>query len=178
MLYSWTDGHDVTYTNWAYYEPNNSGNEDCVEMYVNDVSWLYLREKGIKTVILTLYRSFPGDHCKTKWFNKLYEILNKQIALQLCIYIEILLFYQFLSMLLKAHRYYYLLFYFVKSLFSFHDRFNGSNLKQSTDREKQNFNKLLLLLLFLHKTKNKITIVVLTFDVWKMLEFLLTQCKD
>ena len=38
MLYSWTDGHEVLYTNWAYYEPNNSGNEDCVEMYVNDVS--------------------------------------------------------------------------------------------------------------------------------------------
>ncbi|XP_072020400.1 macrophage mannose receptor 1-like [Amphiura filiformis] len=39
MLYSWTDGSEVTYVNWAYYEPNNSGNEDCVEMYVNDGRW-------------------------------------------------------------------------------------------------------------------------------------------
>ena len=38
MYYTWTDGSDVTYTNWAYYEPNNSGQEDCVEIYVNDVS--------------------------------------------------------------------------------------------------------------------------------------------
>ncbi|XP_038078467.1 macrophage mannose receptor 1-like [Patiria miniata] len=39
MYYEWLDGSDVTFTNWAYYEPNNSGNEDCVEMYLNDGQW-------------------------------------------------------------------------------------------------------------------------------------------
>ena len=37
MLFSWVDGSEVVYVNWAYYEPNNSGDEDCVEMYINDV---------------------------------------------------------------------------------------------------------------------------------------------
>ena len=38
MYYTWTDATDVTYTNWAYYEPNNSGDEDCVEMWLERVS--------------------------------------------------------------------------------------------------------------------------------------------
>ena len=38
MYYEWTDNSMVTFTNWAYYEPNNAGGEDCVEMYQNDVS--------------------------------------------------------------------------------------------------------------------------------------------
>ena len=37
MYYEWSDGTEVTYTYWNYYEPNNSGNEDCVEIYI-DVS--------------------------------------------------------------------------------------------------------------------------------------------
>ena len=38
MYYEWTDKSMVTFTNWAYYEPNNAGGEDCVEMYQTDVS--------------------------------------------------------------------------------------------------------------------------------------------
>ncbi|XP_072020401.1 macrophage mannose receptor 1-like [Amphiura filiformis] len=39
MYYSWTDGSDVTFTNWAYYEPNNSGEEDCVEIWQEKGRW-------------------------------------------------------------------------------------------------------------------------------------------
>ena len=29
--FQWSDGTGVTYTNWQTQEPNNLGNEDCVE---------------------------------------------------------------------------------------------------------------------------------------------------
>ena len=35
MYYTWSDKTDVTFTSWYYNEPNNSGDEDCVEVYYN-----------------------------------------------------------------------------------------------------------------------------------------------
>ena len=35
MYYEWDDGSDVTFTVWYWNEPNNSGEEDCVEVYYN-----------------------------------------------------------------------------------------------------------------------------------------------
>ncbi|XP_033624642.1 macrophage mannose receptor 1-like [Asterias rubens] len=39
MYYEWLDGTEVTFTNWAYYEPNNQGTEDCVEIYMSSGEW-------------------------------------------------------------------------------------------------------------------------------------------
>ena len=33
MYYEWDDGSEVEFTTWNYLEPNNSGEEDCVQVY-------------------------------------------------------------------------------------------------------------------------------------------------
>ena len=43
MYYEWLDGTEVTFTNWAYYEPNNQGTEDCVEIYMSSVSFGFIK---------------------------------------------------------------------------------------------------------------------------------------
>ena len=65
MYYSWTDGSEVTFTNWAYYEPNNSGEEDCVEMWMSSVS-VYKQAKdtepnGQSAIIKPQIPSFTRD---------------------------------------------------------------------------------------------------------------------
>ncbi|XP_038074341.1 perlucin-like protein [Patiria miniata] len=37
--FRWTDGSKPTYENWAPGEPNNSGDEDCAQIYVNSKEW-------------------------------------------------------------------------------------------------------------------------------------------
>ncbi|XP_022109148.1 macrophage mannose receptor 1-like [Acanthaster planci] len=62
MYYEWLDGSDVTFTNWVYYEPNNSGDEDCIEIYdagyVN--SQVGLQTHGLNVWIGISIQATPG----------------------------------------------------------------------------------------------------------------------
>ena len=64
MYYTWTDTTEVTYTNWAYYEPNNAGNEDCVEMWLERVSQLS-NDIGARSM---------GHHFEWKQFTIFYRV--------------------------------------------------------------------------------------------------------
>ncbi|XP_071789139.1 uncharacterized protein [Asterias amurensis] len=46
MLYEWSDGTPVTYTNWYAHEPNDANGEDCVEIYTDIGYWNDLNCKG------------------------------------------------------------------------------------------------------------------------------------
>lgn len=47
--FTWFDGAPVTYTNWAPTEPNNAGDEDCVQIYA-DGSWNDLACSGYNSM--------------------------------------------------------------------------------------------------------------------------------
>ena len=47
MYYEWSDGTDVTYTNWNINEPNNSGDEDCVEVASVRIGYCHRYRKEI-----------------------------------------------------------------------------------------------------------------------------------
>ncbi|XP_022088561.1 lymphocyte antigen 75-like [Acanthaster planci] len=46
MLYQWSNGETVTFTNWNAHEPNNVNGEDCIELYIHSGYWNDLPCKG------------------------------------------------------------------------------------------------------------------------------------
>ena len=52
--FQWSDGTDVTYTNWQTQEPNNLGNEDCVEARIKVSQTCLLLTISLITYVLML----------------------------------------------------------------------------------------------------------------------------
>lgn len=49
--WEWTDGTPATYTEWGVGEPNDSGGEDCAEMYGSANAWNDLGCTAVKPYV-------------------------------------------------------------------------------------------------------------------------------